>query len=364
MAAGRKQRRTWPGLVLIGLGVATLVVAALLPTYMVPRLKRIPADIRIEAVSLADNSSVLDAAAALNGHLRTETGVPIKVQTLVVSAEPTDADRVTLVDTTRLLRTDRQGANALVTARAEAVTLDRSSSEPVEPVGQIKLEFDKPAKPVARNGFQFHFPFDTKRQSYPYFDVTARQDIPIDYVDDDRIEDGMRLLHFRHVVGPIDLYPTQPDMQTTVPASWWGLPGEEQTRFDLWYSNTRDIWVEPTSGAIIEQREHVKRRLARYADDPMGVTSLEIQTHFDDTSVAEAVHTAHQAKLLIRWGTLYGPIVLAVLGGAAVAGGLLLNRTGRRRAGSTTEPSPTSPPPRYWTPAPPTPGSTTETSPG
>lgn len=314
---------------MIGIGVAALVVAALLPTFVMPRLTRIPINVRTEAVSLADNASVLDTAAALQGQMRTETGIPIKVQTLVVSAEPSDADRVTLVSTTRLSRTDRQGPSALVSARAEAVTVSRTTSEPVDPVGQIKLEVDKPADLVARNGFQFHFPFDTQRQSYEYFDTTARRDFPIDYVDDDRTEGGLRLLHFRQSIGPINLYPTQPDMQTTVPASWWGLLGDEQTRFDLHYSNIRDIWVEPTSGAIVEQREHVRRFLARSIDDPLAVTTLDIQTHFDEQSLSEAVRTARQARTLIRWGNLYAPLGLTVAGIAAVIGGLLLFRATR-----------------------------------
>ncbi|WP_280385781.1 DUF3068 domain-containing protein [Nocardia wallacei] len=301
----------------------------MLPTFVMPRSTRIPAGVRTEAVSLADNAAVLDTKAAMRGQMRTETGVPIRVQTLVVSADPTDSDRVTLVSTTRLSRTDRQGPNALVSARAEAVTVSRTTSEPVDQVGQIKLEVDKPADPVARSGFQFHFPFDTQRQSYPYFDTTARRDFPIDYVDDDRSQDGLRLLHFRQSIGPINLYPEQPTMQTTVPASWWGLPGDEQTRFDLHYSNIRDIWVEPTSGAIVEQREHVRRFLARSVDDPMAVTTLDIQTRFDEQSLAEAVHTARQARTLIRWGNLYAPIVLAVAGIAAVIGGLLLLRAAR-----------------------------------
>ncbi|QIS09810.1 DUF3068 domain-containing protein [Nocardia arthritidis] len=323
MAAGR-QVRWWLGLGLIGIGAAALVVAALLPTYLMPRLTRIPSDIHTEAISLADNASVIDVGAGLAGHMRTETGVPIKVQTLVVSAQPTDADRVTLVATTRLLRSDRDGPNAMVTARAEAVTLSRTTSEPVDPVGQIKLEVDKPADRVSRSGFQYHFPFDTQKQSYLYFDTTARRDIPIDYVDDDRHEGGLRLLHFRQSIGPINLYPEQPDMQMTLPASWWGLPGEQQTRFDLHYSNTRDIWVEPTSGAIVEQREHVRRFLARTVDDPLAVTTLEIRTRFDEQSLAEAVHTARQARMLIRWGNLYAPILLAAAGIAMVAAGLLI----------------------------------------
>ncbi|WP_433662675.1 DUF3068 domain-containing protein [Nocardia sp. CA-128927] len=329
MAAGRRRVWAWLGVGLIGIGAAALVIAALLPTYLMPRLTRIPIDIRTEAVSLADNASILDVSAALNGRMRTETGVPIRVQTLVVSAQPSDADRVTLVATTRLQRTDQAGPNAMVSARAEAVTLSRTSSEPVDPVGQIKLDVDKPAVPVSRTGFQYHFPFDTQRHSYPYFDTIAQRDLPIDHVDDDRNVDGLRLMHFRQTIAPINLYPTQPDMQTTAPASWWGLPGEEQTRFDLYYSNTRDIWVEPVSGAIVEQREHVRRYLARSVDDPMAVTTLEIQTRFDAQSLAEAVHTARQARMLIRWGNLYAPIVLAVAGIAVVAGGLLICRAAR-----------------------------------
>ncbi|KZM70254.1 hypothetical protein AWN90_06840 [Nocardia terpenica] len=305
-----------------------MAVAILLPTYVMPRLTRIPISVRAEAVSLADNASVLDTKAVLAGWMRTETGVPVKVQTLVKSASPSDRDRVTLVESTRVLRTDRQGSTALVTARAEAMTVSRTSSEPVDPPAQIALDYGKPADTVPHKGFELHFPFGTQRHSYLYFDTTARRDIPLDYIDDDRVESGLRLYHFRQRIGPLNLHADQPDMAATMPASAWGLPGDAPTTFDLYYSNTRDIWVEPDSGVIVEQREHLRRFLARQVDDPLAVTSLELSTHFDDQSLADSINTAKQARTLIRWGHLYGPVLLAVVGALAVlaGSGLLLRR--------------------------------------
>jgi len=324
--AGRQRVGRLLGYTLIGTGAAALVAAVLLPTYIVPRLKRIPADIRTEAVSLASNASVLDVPALTRGRMATETGVPLKIQTLAVSARPTDADRVTLVVSTRLLRTDRPSASGLVSAHVDSVTLSRTTSEPVDPPGQIALDYGKQPDTVTRTGFQYHFPFDAQKTNYPYFDDTARKEVPIGFVDDDRVESGLRLFHYRQSVGPIDLYPTQPDMETTVPASWWGLPGDEQVRFDLYYSTTRDIWVEPASGVIIEQREHLHRFLARSVDDPLAVTSLEIQTHFDGQSINDAVQTARAARTLIRWGDIYAPGILGVVGVVAALGGLMILR--------------------------------------
>lgn len=77
---------------------------------------------------------------------------------------------------------------------------------------------------------------------------------------------------------------------------------------DLHYSTTRDVWVEPASGAIVAVEEQPRRWLARSVDDPNAVTTLEAHTHFDDETINGLAQQAKDARTAILWGTRYGPL--------------------------------------------------------
>ncbi|WP_280381312.1 DUF3068 domain-containing protein [Nocardia wallacei] len=326
---GGQRIRKVAGYVLLGSGLAAIAAAIALPTWAMPRLMKIPGDIRVDTVSIAEDSKLIDAGALRRGRAATETGVPLHIQVLVKSVGSADDSHVTLQASTRMLRTDITGPEQMVSAHVDKVTLDRATSRPTDPPGLVSNELGE-VEQAPRSGFQYQFPFGVEKSAYPYFDEVSRTEPDAVYIDDTRREGGLRLLHFRQEVGPVDLRLTQPDAELTLPASWWGLPGDEPTRFDLWYSNTRDIWVEPTSGVVVAVEEHPHRRLARSLDDPLQVTTLEAHTRFDDETLADTIATARNARTLIQWGNVYAPIALAVAGTiAALAGSALLWRTTR-----------------------------------
>ena len=312
VAGGRKMR----GLVcfLIGLAAFLFSVAVLLPTYLVPSLKKIPLNVEVNTLSVAPNSSLIDSAKTAAGVATTETGVPLQFRVYVTVEDPSQA-------AISISRSDRAAADPPISAVVDRVTLDRSTGMPVaDPPATVQTEQDKPAYAAVREGLQYKFPFDTEQKTYPYFDTVARVTRPIDYVDDDRVEGGMRLYHFHQRLDPINLQLTQPEAKLTLTASAWGIPGgDELVTFDLYYENTRDVWVEPESGAVVAVEEHLHRFLARTVDDPHALTTLDARTTLDPATLEHTTSVAKDARTKLLWGTIYAPTLLAGFGVAVLA---------------------------------------------
>ncbi len=332
MLGARRTRRAI-GFASIAVAAAAITTAIALPTLLVPHFQRIPADIRADTLSVVDDAQLIDVTATMAGRARTETGVPLRISMLVSSIGPTTDRTVTMQGATRMYRADRTGAEATVSASVDKVTLDRYSSSPTGPPGLTSITAGI-VDTTPRRGFQYKLPFGTTDSGrYLMYDDVARVDVPLTYVDGARHENGMRLLHFRSEVAPTNLFPRQPDMFLTLPASYWGLPGDDEIQFDLHYSAQRDIWVEPQSGMIVEIRAHLHRELARRdlgPSDPAAVTTLDAHTRFDEQTLAETLDLARTARTQIMWGRFYGPAVLGVVGALTLlAGILILRRTAR-----------------------------------
>ena len=330
----RGWRRSAVVCTLVAIGSCLLAVAVLVPTYGAARLKVIPLDVQSATVSVAEDAAVLKATSvAMKGPVKTDRGVPLRIQVYVTTENPVSADSTTLQAAQKTVRTDWGDGLGLVSAMVDRVTIDRRSGMPLaEPVPTTQAELGKPPTETPRAGIQYKFPFDVEKVSYPYYDGTARETHSIEYVDDDRVVDGMRLYHFQQTIGPVNLGKSIGSVATTtLPAEKWGLPGTEPITMDLHYSTTRDVWVEPASGAIVAVEEQPRRWLARSINDPNAVTTLEAHTHFDYETINGLAQQAKDARTAILWGTRYGPALSAVAGIVLVGTALMLARRWSRR---------------------------------
>jgi hypothetical protein len=333
------------GLVLVGLGVFLLVVAILIPAYMVGRLEKTPLDLEITTVSTG-TGTVLDSTSLTSGSARIDQDVPLVSQRFVTVEEPSDADKVTVQAGQTLRRTDKQGDTGLLTASVDRVTLDRKSSEPVDPVGTIQSQGDRPAEEVPHTGLQYKFPFGAEQKTYPFFDTVARESFDMNFVEETEIE-GLPVYHYTQVIPPVDLSQVvnSPTNKLALPASTWGVDGGAlpitMTRF---YENTRDIYVEPKTGVIVDGQEQVHQYYARQAATPE-VDVLEATIEFDDNTVDYQLGRARDGIDEISLISRTVPIVAAVLGVISlIAGLILLFRGGRGRTRTESPRTDTTPP--------------------
>lgn len=324
---------------LAGLGSFAIVVALLLPTLVYDRLAVTPLDIDATTVATtADGAGgeVLDSTTITGpGTLSIATDVPLVLQRYITVEDPSDADRVTFQAGATVRRADRDGDAGLLTASVDRVTSDRRTGLPVEPAGSLQTTVDSPAIPLPRTGLQHRFPFDTQPITYTVYDATAWTSFEANFVEELTME-GLPIYHFRSTVTEADLSTTtqSPINSVTLPASKWGLgDGDEPITMKRWYSNVRDIYVEPTSGSLVWGQETPYQYFARDPKVPE-VTIFKASLALDETGRLEQVASARDAANKLEWVTTRGPLLGYAVGGVCLVGAVAAGVIGSRRARS------------------------------
>lgn len=325
--------------VLAGVGSFAIVVALLLPTLVYDALAVTPLDIAATTVATtadgADGAGgeVLDSRTITGpGPLSIATDVPLVFQRYITVEDPSDADRVTFQAGATVRRADRDGEASLLTASVDRVTSDRRTGLPVEPAGSLQTTVDLPASPLPRTGLQHRFPFDTQPTTYAVYDATAWTSFDANFIEEITM-DGLPVFHFRSIVTEADLSTTtqSPINSVTLPASKWGVgDGDEPITMKQWYSNVRDIYVEPTSGSLVWGKETPHQYFARDPKVPE-VTIFKASLALDETGRLEQVASARDAANKLAWLTSRGPILGYAVGGVCFVGAIAAGVIGSRR---------------------------------
>ncbi|WP_054815406.1 DUF3068 domain-containing protein [Nocardia arizonensis] len=338
MALSAGTRRTVACL-LIGLGALLIVMAVLIPTYTVGKLAKTPLDLEITTVAnnkAGAESLVLDAKSLTTpeGSAKVDTNVPLISQRFLTVEDPADATQMTVQAGQTLRRIDRQGDTGLLTAVVDRVTIDRKTGMPVdtEPNGSIAVTTNAAgeslAEPVQHTGLQYRFPIGTEKKNYPYFDINARKSIDMNFVEETEIN-SMKVYHFQQTVPATNLWEVvqAPTNKVTLPAAKWGLPGDGDVTMTRYYTNVRDVWVEPQTGTIIKGGEQLHLYYARTGDKP-DVTALKSNLVFDENTIELQMGIAQDSidKLALFGRTM--PIVFGIVGVIAVLGGIFLGLRG------------------------------------
>ncbi|MEU2251544.1 DUF3068 domain-containing protein [Nocardia xishanensis] len=333
---------------LVGLGALLLVAAVMIPSYTVGKVAKTPLDLRITTIAKnvpGEESRVLDAKSLTSpeGSAKVDTNVPIVSQRFLTVEEPSDADQMTVQAGQTLRRDDREGDTGLLTATIDRVTIDRKTGEPIpmSPNGSIAVSVDKSgasvADPSQRAGLQYRFPIGTEKKSYPYFDLNARATYDIEYVEESEIN-GVAVYHFRQTIPVTNMWDVvqAPTNKLTLPAAKWGLEGEEPITMTRFYTNTRDVWVEPKTGAVLKGGEQIHLFYGRSAAQ-VDVTALQSHLVFDEKTIASQLAVTQESldRLTLFGRTL--PIALAVLGILALVAGIVLGVLSGGSRGRRTE---------------------------
>ncbi|MFN0282326.1 MAG: DUF3068 domain-containing protein [Kineosporiaceae bacterium] len=312
-------RRT-AALILVGIGVFLAVLALTVKTYVEPRAVRVPLDQSGQSLSQSDGQSkVLD-----QGSLTVREGLTFKARREVrgdVAAATTSgrSDDVAVWKTTNVL-TDTEGN--VINVTSETIALDRVTAAAVNCCGE-ELGGDQA---VRHQGVMLKFPFDTRKGSYNYWDSTAARAFPMEFAAQER-RNGLDVYHF------VQKIPATPLREAAVPGSLVGAPPTEVVDTTVIYTNTREVWVEPTSGIIVFGREAPKQTLQDAAGTDL-LTIFETSIGWTQETQDKATQDAKDAKgQLFSLRTLI-PAGAGGLGLLLVVGGLvLLGSVGRQPGG-------------------------------
>jgi hypothetical protein len=189
----------------------------------------------------------------------------------------------------------------LITNSTDQVAFDRISGMAVNDAKYGESVDGDPT--IKHSGLGYKFPIDSKKKTYPYFDTVVGKAFPMEYKGSEKLE-GLRV--YRYVQTIVD----QPVYTNHV------LPST--------YTNTRTVWVEPTTGAIVKGREDLTQTLTGRADldatselrDPVlaGKVALKGVLQFDDNTVKLQAQLAKDNLPKVAVVRFILPLVSFILG--------------------------------------------------
>lgn len=162
---------------------------------------------------------------------------------------------------------------------------------------------------TAHTGLVNKFPFNTQRKSYPMWDSVLQKSVTASFAGTAEI-DGLSTYRFIVRV---------PRTKAEIAQNTEGT-----------YQMDKTIWVEPKTGAIINQTQHEVRKL------PDGTTAINMHIAFTKATEASFVKDAKANLDQLDLLTSTGPIVACALGVLALIGGALLTFVFGRRSGAGT----------------------------
>ncbi|MFF0709734.1 porin PorA family protein [Gordonia sp. w5E2] len=315
------KKRTLLTAILGLLGVVCLVVAALLPTVIRSNTALFPTNLDRTAV-LAGQGTLIDRASFTTATpVATTADVPIEIITRNQSSPGATDDTAATTTTVTSRRSDVAGQAGVFGLDTLAGTIDRttykvaSSPEPT----LITAPATTPSNESSYAGTLFTFPIGTDKSDHTLYELRGHTPITMKYVNDTREINGVKTYHFRGEVTGVDTTQTHgvnQQTQITMPAFKWGIPGgaTEPVTMKLFYSNTRDMWVEPTSGTTVDTHTTPHAYYARSADDSFKVDAINADLRFDDATLTALANDARDARQTLRTTFFWTPIALGIVG--------------------------------------------------
>lgn len=196
---------------------------------------------------------------------------------------------------------------------------------------------------------QYKLPFDTPRRDATGWDDATHQPVPLVYRGE-RVLSGLTVLVFGKDVPATDL--GELPVFKAVPGSWVGHPTVPSVPAHQWYAATGELYVEPTTGAVVGGRSspHVWARTT----GPLGGLEVDLLRVTDATPdaastarlLADARHARDQVVRLQRAPWVLGSVALLLLAAALVvhrrrgSRDVSAEESGHVRAGAGSVPPP------------------------
>jgi hypothetical protein len=295
------------GFVLIGLGAFFLVLAPMARFVIYPGVAKAPIDVFTQGTSFGPDSTVLSIVNLVSGE-------DPEVRTDIESTRTTRGDVAASTGDLAVYdsfsnTTDSDGET--LTASVERVGFDRFTGE-ADPDFEHTVDTGEGPEPVSYEGQVFKMPFDAKKTDYPWWDGSIQQAPPMVF---DSVEDINGLRTYKYVQ---TIEPTKID-ELDVPGSVVGSDEDEVT-LDRVYSNTRTIWIEPNTGAVIKGQEVQDsfaeldgERLFTITEAEVGYSEEAIQANVDEFGPLGSQLNLIK-NILPVWGAILGVVLLAVGG--------------------------------------------------
>jgi hypothetical protein len=284
--------------ILVGLGSFLLVAALTVVLWGGDAVKKTPLDTD-SVTNLAGTADKLNPATGEVESLQVKAASVTKSD-----AELSDDEVVVFVNTTCLVIDEGdvpqcvdESDDRLVSATSDVFATDRQTAEAVNDPQYV------PPSAEEKSGLVNKWPFDAEKKDYTYWDGMLGEAVDATYDGTETIE-GLETYRYHVLVED--------------------APAEVVEDVDGVYSQDKYIWIDPTTGSIVNQTQHEVREL----ED--GSPLLDMELAFTDeqveANVADAEDNIQSLDLLTK--TL--PLVGFIGGAIALLAGLFLFLRGRR----------------------------------
>ena len=286
------------GYVLVFVGLFLLFFGLFERFYAYPRLKKAPLDQYSQPVATGTGTYFNRSPTKL----REISGAQLRNIRTVKGDVNAGTDSVAVWDSFN--STTDLADGGVVTAAQERIALDRVTAQSVNCCGENPRH----------QGLTLKFPFDTKKQTYQFWDSPAGRALPAVYTREETIQ-GVKVYRFEQRIDRLTLGSQE------IPGSLAGDPSVASVQTNIVYSNVKTIWVEPATGIIVKGQQAVTQVLESTTGGGKVLTLLDGVLTYDDATVsanaADASDGASQLRLLstiLPIGALVGGLVLLVVG--------------------------------------------------
>lgn len=296
------------GFALVFVGLFLLFFALLVRFYAYPRLQKAPLDQYSKPVAAGSGTYFSRSQLKEIPNAQLENVRVVRGDVKAGSAGTAVWD--SFISTTDLA--DR----GVIAASQERVAFDRVTAMPKHCCGENP----------PHQGLVFKFPFNVKKQDYPFWDRTAKQAFPARFVGEEKIL-GLTVYKFEQRFGGIKID------EVKISGEMAGEPGQQTVTASIIYGNVRTVWVEPRTGQIIKGSEDVDQVLQTPAGKQV-LTVVDATLTYDDATVRGFVSDARENVSQLDMLSVTLPVAGAVLGALLLLGGLVAvsRRPGRRVA--------------------------------
>jgi hypothetical protein len=302
------------GIVLFGVGVALAVFAAGLRFYVTPTATNIPYDLEPSTtIAEARNATYLNAATGgtETGTLRSATYV---VPQPVLTRDELEGDLAgSAVIWDVYSQITDPSADRVVTASTQQIALDRKSGAYADWDGATV-----DGESISYTGHSYKLPFNAQQQAYPFWDDQLGEAVDIEFVGEEEVS-GLTAYKYEQTIAETEIAYASLEL---LQAAFGRGSG------DVYYSNTRTIWVEPVTGQFLNVQEQPK--LEFRAGDVSRIL-LEGDFSYTDQTKAEAASTVGENRDLILLVSNTLPLAGGGAGVLLILIGVLLMVTGGSR---------------------------------
>jgi hypothetical protein len=293
--------------VLVFIGLFLLFFGLFERFYAYPRLKKAPLDQESQPVAVGTGTYFN------RGSLREVPGAQLKNVRTVKGDPKAGTEEVAVWDS--FVSTVDMADGGVIQATQERVALDRVTAQSVNCCGENPRH----------QGLTLKFPFDTRKQTYQFWDGPAGRALPAVYTREETIQ-GVKVYRFEQHIDRLTLGTQE------IPGSLAGEPSVASVQTNIVYSNVKTIWVEPATGIIVKGQQAVNQVLEPTSGGGKDLTLLDGVLTYDDATVRANAKDAADAAGQLRLLSTILPVGALVVGLVLLVVGLLLLRApeGRR----------------------------------